>query len=226
MLSNNTKPRRIHHRAITAAAVAGVGIALPLLAGTTAHAASSSVWERVANCESSGNWSIDTGNGYYGGLQFTESTWLAYGGGSYAQYANGASESQQIAIAQKVLAAQGVNAWPVCGPAAGLTSADASGSVAVTGSSNSSSYGSNSSTTTSASTPSSTPDTDDTSTASTASTTSSSTGGNYTVASGDTLSNIATAHHVAGGWEKLYSLNKSVVGSNANLIFPGQHLVF
>jgi hypothetical protein len=69
----------------------------------------------VAECESGGNWSIDTGNGYYGGLQFSASTWLAYGGGSYAPRADLASREQQIAVAERVLAAQGARAWPVCG---------------------------------------------------------------------------------------------------------------
>jgi LysM repeat protein len=72
-------------------------------------------WSAVAACESGGNWSTDTGNGFYGGLQFTQQTWLAYGGGQYASSANEASESQQIAVAQNVLAGQGIGAWPVCG---------------------------------------------------------------------------------------------------------------
>jgi hypothetical protein len=72
-------------------------------------------WDAVAQCESGGNWSINTGNGYYGGLQFSSSTWLAYGGGAYAPRADLAARSQQIAIAEKVLAAQGKGAWPVCG---------------------------------------------------------------------------------------------------------------
>ena len=72
-------------------------------------------WSAVAACESGGNWSTDTGNGFYGGLQFTQQTWLAYGGGQYAASANQASESQQIAVAQQVLAGQGIGAWPVCG---------------------------------------------------------------------------------------------------------------
>jgi LysM repeat protein len=72
-------------------------------------------WSAIAACESGGNWSTNTGNGFYGGLQFTEQTWLAYGGGQYASSANLASESQQIAVAQQVLAAQGIGAWPVCG---------------------------------------------------------------------------------------------------------------
>jgi hypothetical protein len=72
-------------------------------------------WDAVALCESGGNWSINTGNGYYGGLQFSSSTWLAYGGGSYAPRADLAGKSQQIAVAEKVLAVQGAGAWPVCG---------------------------------------------------------------------------------------------------------------
>jgi LysM repeat protein len=72
-------------------------------------------WSAIAACESGGNWSTSTGNGFYGGLQFTEQTWLAYGGGQYASSANLASESQQIAVAQRVVAGQGIGAWPVCG---------------------------------------------------------------------------------------------------------------
>jgi predicted nucleic acid-binding Zn-ribbon protein len=72
-------------------------------------------WDAVAQCESGGNWSINTGNGFYGGLQFTSSTWLAFGGGVYAPRADLAARSQQIAIAEKVLADQGPGAWPTCG---------------------------------------------------------------------------------------------------------------
>jgi len=72
-------------------------------------------WSAIAACESGGNWSADTGNGFYGGLQFTEQTWLAYGGGQYASSANQATEAQQIAVAERVLAGQGIGAWPVCG---------------------------------------------------------------------------------------------------------------
>lgn len=72
-------------------------------------------WAAIAQCESGGNWAADTGNGFYGGLQFTESTWLGYGGGQYASSANLASEGAQIAVAERVLAGQGIGAWPVCG---------------------------------------------------------------------------------------------------------------
>jgi hypothetical protein len=72
-------------------------------------------WSAIAACESGGNWSTNTGNGFYGGLQFSQGTWDAYGGGQYASTAAGASESQQIAVAQRLLAGQGIGAWPVCG---------------------------------------------------------------------------------------------------------------
>jgi len=72
-------------------------------------------WSAIAACESGGNWSASTGNGFYGGLQFTEQTWLGYGGGQYASSANQASKAQQIAVAERVLAGQGIGAWPVCG---------------------------------------------------------------------------------------------------------------
>jgi hypothetical protein len=72
-------------------------------------------WDAVAACESGGNWSINTGNGYYGGLQFSSGTWPAYGGDAYAGRADLATKSEQIAVAEKVLAAQGAGAWPTCG---------------------------------------------------------------------------------------------------------------
>lgn len=82
----------------------------------TSNPTSTINWDAVAECESSGDWSIDTGNGFYGGLQFTESTWLSYGGGQYAQYANEATKAEQETVANRVLAGQGIGAWPVCGP--------------------------------------------------------------------------------------------------------------
>jgi hypothetical protein len=86
----------------------------PVYTGTPASSGGAN-WSAIAACESGGNWSANTGNGFYGGLQFTEQTWLAYGGGQYAPSANMASESEQIAVADRVLAGQGIGAWPVCG---------------------------------------------------------------------------------------------------------------
>lgn len=81
---------------------------------------SGSVWDRLAACESGGNWSINTGNGFYGGLQFTSGTWLGNGGGAYAPRADLATRDQQIAIASKVQAARGWSPWPACAAKLGL----------------------------------------------------------------------------------------------------------
>ncbi len=88
---------------------------------TSNYAPGNSVWDQIAQCESGGNWAINTGNGYYGGLQFSAGTWTAYGGGAYAPTANLASREEQIAIAEKVQAAQGWGAWPACTAALGLS---------------------------------------------------------------------------------------------------------
>ena len=86
------------------------------VAATSYPATSGGVnWSAIAACESGGNWSTNTGNGFSGGLQFSQGTWDSYGGGQYSSSAAGASESQQIAVAQRVLAGQGIGAWPVCG---------------------------------------------------------------------------------------------------------------
>jgi hypothetical protein len=81
-----------------------------------------SVWDRIAQCEATGNWGISTGNGYYGGLQFDAGTWRAYGGGTYASLPSGASREEQIAIAQKVRDDRGggYGAWPACSRKLGL----------------------------------------------------------------------------------------------------------
>ena len=110
-------------RRVTGAAVAGVATVAGGLA-TASSASASTVWDRVAACESGGNWSINTGNGFYGGLQFSDPTWDAFGGERYASYAHRATKAQQITIAQKVLAVQGPGAWPTCGARAGLTKAN------------------------------------------------------------------------------------------------------
>jgi cell wall-associated NlpC family hydrolase len=116
--------KKIHRTRTALAATVGVSTvaaALTVGGGSPASAASNSTWDKVADCESSGNWAINTGNGYFGGLQFSPSTWAAYGGRSYAPQANQATRAQQIAVAERVLAAQGPGAWPVCGPRAGLS---------------------------------------------------------------------------------------------------------
>ncbi|CMP16605.1 transglycosylase family protein [Mycobacterium tuberculosis] len=97
--------------AFTGAVLGGGGIAM----AAQATAATDGEWDQVARCESGGNWSINTGNGYLGGLQFTQSTWAAHGGGEFAPSAQLASREQQIAVGERVLATQGRGAWPVCG---------------------------------------------------------------------------------------------------------------
>ncbi|MCU1538256.1 MAG: Transglycosylase-like domain protein [Humibacillus sp.] len=210
-----------------ATVVAGIG------AASTASAAGS-VWDRVAACESGGNWSINTGNSFYGGLQFTKSTWLAYGGGQYASRADLATRSQQIAVAQRTLQGQGPGAWPVCSVKAGLTRANggASGSASAP-------------TTTTTTTPKVT--TKKTYVAPkktyvapkktyvapkktyvapkrtnvTAPHTSTATGRTIIVKSGDTLSKLAMRYDVDGGWKAIFGANRATI-ANANLIFVGQ----
>ena len=97
--------------AITGAVLGGSSIGF----AAQAQAATDAEWDIVASCESSGNWAINTGNGYHGGLQFAPSTWRGYGGGEFASSAHLATREQQIAIAEKVLAGQGKGAWPTCG---------------------------------------------------------------------------------------------------------------
>ncbi|WP_230870108.1 transglycosylase family protein [Mycobacterium canetti] len=97
--------------AFTGAVLGGGGIAM----AAQATAATDGEWDQVARCESGGNWSINTGNGYLGGLQFTQSTWAAHGGSEFAPSAQLASREQQIAVGERVLATQGRGAWPVCG---------------------------------------------------------------------------------------------------------------
>ena len=106
---------RKHARLALGLTAFGVAGTAALLGPASPAQASSVNWDAVAKCESGGNWSINTGNGFYGGLQFTSRTWLAFGGGAYAPRADLAAKSQQIAIAEKVLAGQGAGAWPICG---------------------------------------------------------------------------------------------------------------
>jgi nucleoid-associated protein YgaU len=122
MLSGNGRHRRPRQAPalVVAAGVTGSAIAIPLLGATGAHAADGANWDRVAECETGGAWSQNSGNGYYGGLQLTQEVWERYGGLQYASSADQASRSQQIRIAEQLLADQGIAAWPTCGLLAGL----------------------------------------------------------------------------------------------------------
>ena len=96
-------------------AISGAAVVGGVLGSGSGHAATEAEWDSVAACESGGNWAINTGNGYNGGLQFSPSTWAANGGTQYAPTADQASREQQIAVAENVLASQGPGAWPTCG---------------------------------------------------------------------------------------------------------------
>ena len=210
---------------LTAAGVAGTAA----LFGPASPAQASSVnWDAVAQCESGGNWSINTGNGFYGGLQFTRGTWRAYGGTKYASTANKASKSQQVRIAEKVLAGQGIGAWPVCGKKAGSSKhyngTNTSGSKSSTShKSSSKSKSSHSKSSHSKSTAHKAAKWSSTSHKVTRTTAVKPNGKTYVVRSGDTLSAIATRNHVKGGWHTLYQLNHATI-SNPNLIFPGDRI--
>lgn len=80
----------------------------------------SSAWDRIAECESGGDWSINTGNSYFGGVQFLKTSWDAMGGQEFAAYPHHASKAEQIIVAERLLEVQGWGAWPVCSAKAGL----------------------------------------------------------------------------------------------------------
>jgi LysM repeat protein len=215
--ADGSEPRyRGRHRAPStttrALTIGGTGVgavAVSVIAPTAAHAATASQWDAVAACESGGNWAIDTGNGYYGGLQFAASTWNSYGGTAFAPLANEATAAEQMEIADRVLASQGWGAWPACSVEAGVAGTPT--------------------TTTQQTTPATTTTTTTTTSTATTSTAPSVNvkpirGADYVVQPGDTLISIAAAAHVKGGWAHLYQVNRRVIGDNPSLIEPGTKL--
>ncbi|QKV96801.1 transglycosylase family protein [Streptomyces sp. NA02950] len=227
--------------ALRAALTAGsVGIVLPILGTGVATAAPVDTWDRVAKCESGGNWRTNTGNGYYGGLQFSQHTWAAYGGTAYAPRADLATKGQQITVAEAVLAAQGPGAWPVCSVRGRLTRSGPPAAVANRGGSRSAKPPTGHGTKRPAA-----PHHQPSATASGKGSAPSSgkrsgkssgkpraghrakravTSGSYTVVRGDTLSGIARRSSVHGGWRALYQANRQTIGANPHLIRPGQRL--
>ncbi|MGX6745137.1 peptidoglycan DD-metalloendopeptidase family protein [Streptomyces xantholiticus] len=199
------QPSRINRASLTVTA-GGAGMALPLIGAGSAHAASVDTWEKVAACESTDNWRINSGNGYYGGLQFSQATWEAYGGRQYAARADLATKDQQIAVAEKVLEGQGPRAWPTCSAKAGLTRGGEAPDIART-----------------APQEAAPPKRTAPKTAASPTTVPTQREG-YTVARGDSLSKIARSERVRGGWQQLYAQNRTVVGDDPDLIFPGQRL--
>jgi nucleoid-associated protein YgaU len=187
--------------------VAGATLGAAALLGPAQPASAAGVnWDAIAQCESSGNWSINTGNGYYGGLQFSASTWKAYGGKKYASNAHRASRAEQIAVAEKVLRGQGIGAWPTCGKRAGSTKQYKAKSTSGASEQRKATKASRSQV--------------QKRTAAKVRTD----GRRYVVKSGDTLAKIAAKQSVAGGWRQLYRANRTVIGGNPDVIRPGQRL--
>ena len=225
-MSKHSAPRYVRTRrtlsggaVVAGAAAVGLGV-LATPASATMHD-----WNGVAQCESGGNWAINTGNGFYGGLQFTNGTWAANGGFGYAPRADLASASQQIAVAERVLQTQGVGAWPVCGARLGAGSTavpavpqQASRAVRPTPqytvpqqASPAPRTGRHRAPEVPAAAPAVAPRAIPQGT------------GNYVVQPGDTLSQIASAQHVDGGWREIWRDNGGVV-ADPNLIYPGERL--
>ena len=185
-----------------AAVVGAVAVGAPFAAGGTANAAPPSAWDKLAQCESGGNWRTNTGNGYYGGLQFSPSTWRAYGGKGSP---HNASRAEQIRVAERTLASQGWNAWPSCSRKTGVRNHSASSERAAA--------------------PRTADRNADTNNIPTPVTPVSITknGADYTVTKGDTLGQIAARFNVPGGWKAVWDRNSDVLGS-PNVLRVGQQL--
>jgi resuscitation-promoting factor RpfA len=197
-------------RAVGRGAALALSSGIGLVGVAPAEAAATTVWDRVAQCESGGNWKINTGNGFYGGVQFAAGTWKAYGGNTYASQAHLATKAEQIAIARRVLAGQGPGAWPVCSRRAGLTKSNGEADRNAM--------------------PASNPGTSKTQNLSDSkvkiakkSTEKkySATGKTVHAKRGDTLRKIAKRYDVDGGWKGLWKLNKKTI-KDPNLIYIGQ----
>jgi hypothetical protein len=204
--SKHRKPS-VAVRSIARVLVAGAAIGVPL-AFATAPAQADPNWDAIAQCESGGNWGTNTGNGYYGGLQFTQGTWQANGGsGSPA----GASRAEQIRVANNVLHSQGIGAWPVCGARGGSSGHYTPQHQSTPQRSSSSNETTSYAAPRQAAAPvrpmlaKSNPK------------------GDYVVKAGDTLTKIASEQKVKGGWQALYTKNKKFIG-DPNLILVGQKL--
>jgi resuscitation-promoting factor RpfA len=207
-------------RGVTAAVVSIAGVSLSTTGAQAAapRSAAASTWDSLAQCESSGNWSTNTGNGYAGGLQFSPTTWAAYGGtGSAAN----ASREQQIAVAERVQASQGWGAWPACAIKLGLTGGRPAAQITPI---------------TQASVVKPAPAAEAAAPARSVPTAPKApsraarhvpavalSGKTYTIRSGDTLSRIAEMLNIRGGWQHLADANAATI-RNPNLVFPGQVL--
>jgi nucleoid-associated protein YgaU len=190
--------------------LAGLALTLGIaLAGPLPAQAATTVWDKVAKCESGNRWHINTGNGYYGGLQFSSATWKGFGGRKYGSQAHKASKAEQIAIARRVLAVQGPGAWPTCSRRAGLTKKNGKADKKAVPATNPGA------TKVKASKPvvkKAKPAAKKSSTGPIK---------RIKVVRGDTLAKIANRYDVKGGWRGLWKLNKL---KNPNRIYVGQGL--
>ena len=195
-----------------------------------AFASSAINWDAIAACESGGNWHLNTGNGYYGGLQFSLGTWQGNGGGGYAARPDLASREQQIAVAENVAATRGTSPWPTCG-GRGYSSGGASSNGSASGGASAGGgtrYGGNASSggtspaagggSQSQAAPAAPP------AAPSCRGVKRHAAGRYTVRPGDSLSAIAASHHVKAGWVPVYCANRSVIGADPDVLQPGQLL--
>ncbi|MEK6343405.1 MAG: transglycosylase family protein, partial [Curtobacterium sp.] len=204
------------------AGIAATGVGL---AAAPANAASGSTWDALAQCESGGNWAINTGNGYYGGLQFNLGTWQANGGsGNPAS----ASRSAQIAVAERVLASQGWGAWPACSAKLGLSGTagaapQAAASAATPQQSTTQAAPQQAAPQQAAPQQAAPQPAAPKATAPAASSKPApvkTSGKTYKIASGDTLDTIATKLDLQGGWKQLWAANTSTI-DDPNLIYAG-----
>ena len=210
------------------AGIAATGVGL---AATPANAASGSTWDQLAQCESGGNWAINTGNGYYGGLQFNLGTWQANGG---AGNPASASREAQIAVAERVLASQGWGAWPACSAQLGLSGTSGAAPAAAAPAPAPAEQAAPQPAAPApapaeqAAPQQAAPSTTESTPAPAVTTPSKpapvkTSGKTYTIASGDTLDTIATKLKIEGGWKQLWAANTSTI-DDANLIYSGQEL--
>ncbi len=218
----NTTIRHAARRGVTIAAVSAAGLALSATAANAATPAST--WDALAQCESGGNWSTNTGNGYTGGLQFSPTTWAAYGGtGSAAD----ASREQQIAVAEQVQAAQGWGAWPSCAAQLGLSggggaTAVAPQSVPVQAPVQAAPVQSVPVQSVPVQAPAAQAPSDAVAAPQHAAPVALS-GETYTLQAGDTLSSAAEKLGIEGGWQRLADANVDTI-ANPDLVFAGQVL--
>ncbi|MFI9050525.1 transglycosylase family protein [Streptomyces sp. NPDC053427] len=214
------------------AILSGLIVLLSALGGSAGQAAAAAPptapedtdWERIAHCESSGRWHINTGNGYHGGLQIDLSTWQEYGGGRYAPRADLASRSEQISVGERIAEDRGLAPWPNCGrfglfgsggPAAGYEGAATHHRNPSATHHKHQTYRPHQA----HRSPSAAPTHRRTHKAS-----GSRAGSAYAVHRGDCLSVIADSQHIPGGTQALYELNKQTLDEGPDHIYPGQQL--